>query len=182
MACLSECVRVLSETCIKGQTLRDSLLRCQFYLQGFGRTFFSVVITLFLNKVRVALDQVRLSAHGHTQRRLLQVINNVCKAGNKELCQCPLLPCFCMCVQEWEKINTSCWNWFVVSMVNVYMCRWCLLVCMFVFFCSSAVFYYSPQPVLIYHDCHCPQLSSQPTIDYFISSRYLCEVQTRTNR
>lgn len=141
-ACLSVCVRVQSEMCVKGQTLRDSLLQCQFYLQGLGRTFFSVVITLFLNKVRVALDQVRLSAHAHTQRRLLQVINNVWKAGNKELWQCPLLPSFCMCAGVGEDkhevlelvccLHGECVHAPLVF-VSMYVCVFLQLCCFLLF-------------------------------------------------
>jgi len=98
--------------------------------------------------------------HTHTLRRLLQVINYVCKGGNKKPCQwLLLLPSLRMCVQELGKINTRLWNWFVVSVVNVYMHCWCVRVRIFVFFLSSAVLHYSPQPVPIYHSCHCPQLS-----------------------
>lgn len=104
---------------------RDIWPWCQFILPtGVERTpFFSVVISLFLNKVRVALVQVILSTHTHTHihtlERLLQVINYICKGGDKELCQWPLLPSVCMCVQEWGKINTRHWNWFVASVVNM---------------------------------------------------------------
>lgn len=38
--CESVCVCGQSEVCVKGQTLRDSWLHCQFYPQGLGRTFF----------------------------------------------------------------------------------------------------------------------------------------------
>lgn len=67
----------------------------------------------------------------------------------------------CVC-RSGGKINTRHWNWFVLSVVNVYMsyCE-CVIVCICVSsqFCCFALL--PLQPDLIYHGCHCPQLSSQ---------------------
>lgn len=99
---------------------------------GVYHTFFSAVIFFFLLEVRMTLDGVRLSTlthtHTHAVKRLLQVINYVCKGGNKELCQWLLLPSVSVC-RSGRKINTRLWNWF---------CRLCggcepeLLVCVFI--------------------------------------------------
>lgn len=82
LVCLSVCVWV----CVKRQVLKGQLAAVPVLPPGVdSATFFSVVISSFLNKVMMVLDQVRLSTHTyihtHTAKRLLQVINYVSKGG-----------------------------------------------------------------------------------------------------
>lgn len=85
---------------------------------------------------------------------------------------CHLSVCVC---RSGGKINSRHWNWFVVSLVNVYMYYWC--VCRVFFLPQLSCFALLPTA-----SRNPSWLSSQPTIHYFICSRCTFEDQARTNR
>lgn len=79
--------------------------------------------------------------HAHTQRRLQQVINYVCKGaerGTVPVVAAAISLCVCAGVEE---DNTGHWKRFVAAMADVQMLCWCVLVCMLL---SSAVFFIIP--------------------------------------